>query len=60
MSELKPCPFCGEKENIIVNIPDKEQPLDYAFVECGNCHAGVWRTTQDEFEAVLAWNRRAS
>lgn len=32
------CPSCGEISEPIVNIADPEQPSDYPYAECPNCH----------------------
>lgn len=60
--ELKPCPFCGAKEE------DEDEPLgvwmsvDFADwqVECFRCGANTgWFNRQDREEAIEAWNRRS-
>ena len=45
MTELKPCPFCGEKPIVI----DDENSLRF-IVECETCGACA---------AITAWNTRA-
>ena len=53
MSELKPCPFCGSKAELIT----QHRLLAY-FVECANeqCSGSVQGDTEDE--VVSAWNAR--
>lgn len=63
MSELKPCPFCGSKAEIIEIephthmiagiVPDCEGE---AFVECTCCGAVIGARTAEEVSAI--WNRR--
>lgn len=51
MNELKPCPFCGDKD-VVVTKPAMWQGW------CRNCTSiGAPRTTAEE--AIEAWNRRA-
>lgn len=57
---LKPCPFCGNKAKLIVNI-QSFQP--YAMVECESCSAKTERVMQSvdycaTDEAAKLWNRR--
>lgn len=52
MSDLKPCPFCGNKRTEVVEIAGN------FFAVCGNCGAqGKQMTTISG--AVGTWNRRA-
>lgn len=64
MNELKPCPFCGGKADLVTELNGF-----YAFVRCSNCYAmvqpqalvGVKRTREElEKAAVEDWNRRES
>ena len=53
MSELKPCPFCGE-------YPAIEEYTNCCTVECltyGCVNAAITMQTRDE--AIKAWNTRA-
>ena len=58
MSELKPCPFCGEKDS--VELIDNEE---YFFVICNllkrGCGASSFKTDEDTEQVVKAWNTRA-
>lgn len=60
MSELKPCPYCGERSDIVV----ASHPIvDGWGVTCGACHASSYVPATDddqydETEAIAAWNRR--
>lgn len=69
--ELKPCPFCGEKELLEVETIDhgeEKRPLGFrwtAKVSCLNCSAccgthGFQRNEEaGKRMAIRAWNRRA-
>lgn len=54
MSELKPCPFCGEKPDIVYCGPG-------VYVSCCNddcpCTCEAWGENEDRAEE--AWNTRA-
>ena len=56
MNELKPCPFCGSKANIVHNY------IGQASVACTNtyyCIAANMAWWDYEEDAIDAWNRRA-
>ena len=62
MNELKPCPFCGGKAELISHRPYASPSgiTDY-YVKCGTegctlCLGGLCFTSQEE--TVRAWNRR--
>ena len=56
MTELEPCPFCGEATGIIV-IPEIGGECFYLL--CGECGS---RSSYEnsEAEAIAAWNHRAN
>ncbi len=55
MDELKPCPFCGETESLII---DDEWTIPAFAIECCECGASTI-TFDTKEEAIEAWNRRA-
>ena len=51
--KLKPCPFCGSKDDLLINDEDYE-----VFVFCWSCEArGPEMFSKND--AIEAWNRRA-
>jgi len=53
-NKLKPCPFCGEENNLkIIDVNNW-----FVSVECQNCGAMVPTEISDK-EATEVWNRRA-
>ena len=57
MSELKPCPFCGEEPNVF-SFNDGR-----FIVECSNSDCDVYPYTSihhDKADAIAAWNQRAT
>lgn len=52
--KLKPCPFCGEKENLEFN----HSCGDLVYVRCGRCTA-FGPSGEGEDGAADEWNRRA-
>lgn len=61
MTEMKRCPFCGGKADVIAlhNSPHEVwKPTDW-FVACRDCGAGTMRFFKRPNEAREAWNRRA-
>lgn len=61
MSELKPCPFCGTKDPIIVRKARRQsvygQPIHGTRIGCRCCEATMFY--RSEKLAIKAWNRRA-
>ena len=62
MNELKPCPFCGGKADMITNDGrTKAEKLRYHPCchnqQCIMFVGGIWFNT--EKEAIEAWNRRS-
>lgn len=51
MSDLKPCPFCG-------NAPAREKDGEYHVICCSGCRAEVSSTSKRELDAL--WDRRAA
>ena len=64
MSELKPCPFCGETASVRMMVRrGKDGWRDWFYVLCdyneGGCGAsGQWNHCEEP--AAEAWNRRAT
>ena len=54
MSELKPCPFCGEKVAILVG---GDKIGEYFRVKCWGCGAQTV-AKRTRAEAIEAWNHR--
>lgn len=60
MCEMKPCPFCGQREVAVIKRHDAEHPFTlYSLVQCASCLA-EGPLALDADEAVEMWNRRAS
>ena len=57
MSELKPCPFCGN-DTITTGITKAPMVSQRFYVVCTNCSARIERSACLS-KAVTAWNRRA-
>lgn len=60
MSDLKPCPFCGSKVELIIAPGYFSQGLSSNgwFVKCKKC--GIHQMPyQSDHDAIEAWNRRA-
>ena len=58
MKELKPCPFCGGKAEMLISEYEgsrKEYPA-----ACAECDGMVERWRETEEEAVEQWNRRVN
>jgi len=61
MRELKPCPFCGEADDISLAPVMMGSGIDKRrlhAVECGSC-AAMTESCYTESDAIDAWNRRA-
>lgn len=61
MDELKPCPFCGEKEDIDYGIFNGTLK-GFDYVQCQNCGAEIHAIHKAERFIVAAelWNRRSN
>ena len=57
MSTLKPCPFCGEKNDVHIAWYHYDDIGSKAVVECRNCFcsSGYYKNVD---EAIKAWNKR--
>lgn len=60
MIELKPCPFCGSDEiDFQWGTTDREgTPLNAYCFNCGVSGPWIYTTSDTEFKAVEAWNKR--
>lgn len=58
MAELKPCPWCKNKNIQICVDYDEFDGRDYYQMVCQKCRAGgPWKTTEQQ--ATDAWNKRS-
>lgn len=60
-TELLPCPFCGGKAKLVINMQSIER---YAMVQCEKCSAKIKNVMQSvdycaTDEAAKLWNQRA-
>lgn len=51
MIDLKPCPFCGEKEHLDWGV-QLSHPNDLYYVQCPKCGMRI------VMEEIETWNRR--
>ncbi len=59
MTDLKPCPFCGEEYLIDYGIMGGTME-GFDYVQCVNCGAEIHSVNKGNYiEAVKAWNMRA-
>lgn len=57
-NKLRPCPFCGEDENIFIEYVELSCPQELgAYVYCGPCGAAT-NTCRNVEEAIKFWNTR--
>lgn len=61
MTELKPCPFCGEPNPIMRVRTDPHDLTDFYYVQCTNelCFCEMGPARKREW-AIKRWNRRAN
>ena len=63
MDELKPCPFCGAKAEIMLHgfySNETQEFSDNTYgVICHSCGSQGYQFFETELFAVKAWNRRA-
>ena len=57
LSDIKPCPFCGEEARIIAHVY-YDLPNEYG-IRCKRCKAEIHQFFLSEYDAIKAWNRRA-
>lgn len=58
VTQLKPCPFCGGKAEVLIN-EYSDSNKEY-LVACAECDGMVERWRKTEEEAVAQWNRRVN
>lgn len=60
MSNLKPCPFCGEPTlfHVITQFTDNWEEQPYTKITCDRCTASIQSDSRES--AIAAWDRRAS
>lgn len=56
MSDLKPCPLCGNKDVFLDHLGG--DPVWGWFVECGACGLSLYANNRQD-QARAKWNRRA-
>ena len=55
--ELKRCPFCGGKAEIVSVCDNEDGFLGYSVI-CADCGCGTVGCSEDESEAITLWNTR--
>lgn len=57
--EVKPCPFCGESNEIALEEYETKVGNRWRIL-CGNCMGGIDRGyDQTPYSLISAWNKRA-
>ena len=59
MKELKPCPFCGNKDIYFLKPTPFGSPAVWIATFSCNCGMTLNVHTKNESEAIDAWNRRS-
>ena len=59
MSELKPCPFCGESDTEVMHIHHKTDEEDYWYYFAGCRYCWIGFEDIDRAYVVTKWNTRA-
>lgn len=59
MNELKPCPFCGEPNDLLVRptVYDGPEPVTYV-VECFSCGGFITPGFSSAQATIEYWNKR--
>lgn len=60
MTELKPCPFCGNRKIGIYDTCSSKFTKSYKTVECQQCGAIMFDSDEKHSlnDVIEAWNRR--
>jgi len=54
---LKPCPICGEKKDIAIHAPNKDNKED---IQCLKCGLKMEKALGNSMGAVAWWNKRTT
>lgn len=57
--EIKPCPFCGGKGELIMETSPHVSRPRY-FVACSVCGCEMPRISRKTMKAIEVWNRRSN
>lgn len=58
-AKMKPCPFCTDERDLLINHETENDGSVWYWVECGFCNSrGPEETTEER--AIKAWNGRRS
>ena len=64
MAELKPCPFCGGKAEVVphkfYSAFEKDWKIESYGIVCKTCGTSGYPFFGCELHAVTAWNRRVT
>jgi Lar family restriction alleviation protein len=58
MEELKRCPFCGKKAQIIKNTAHRKDGIPLYHVCCNSCSIGQFTWSRDRDSVIAEWNSR--
>lgn len=58
MSELKPCPFCGERKELDFEILPQTNGKHLHYISCGNCETDGPAGSLSNKQAAILWNQR--
>lgn len=59
MTELKPCPFCGDEVVVHHNKTDKEEWYSITHACPSNEEVMIVMSSDDKYNIISLWNRRA-